>query len=542
MMNNSVLKKLLNTEVSIMHKINHPNIMHLYDYFETENNYYLVINYCNKGDLETYFQKQKIKFLDERDAIQVLKQIMNGFVELRRYKVMHRDLKLSNIFMHNDRIVIGDFGLAKTGKEMSCTKLGTPLMMAPELIEGTREYSSKTDLWSIGIVFYQLLFGKVPFFGLSLNEVYAEIDKKSGENLKFPSCNPVSKQTQNLLKSLLQKDPIKRIEWKDFFYSEVFCPQINQMVSSNSMRSLQSVDIENPNQISHYTSSPTKTYRNITVSSTTISNRSNQTKGSDMINCNIRSSELIQPKKVDNSPVKNRSIIVMSDVIKSLTKDELIQENSYRYCHELNKINFLVNTCRRAINYITSKNAKMECAQFILPAIVGMFSLSYLLCTEMYMALLARENIYELYDFKELYSSERYEYLIDYFSKQIQKLKVFKKKMVENSEFCALLTNYQLMDWLDDTLGETDIKTLLVLSSKGIFTYFFCENNDSEHMDHELLSVSVFIALSLKLREMFPYWIATKKFKWENFVINYENMENQKLLSIIKIAIDNESK
>ena len=147
--------------------------MHLYDYFETDNNYYLVINYCNKGDLETYLRQKKIKYLEEEEALEVLRQIMNGFVELRKYKVMHRDLKLSNIFLHNERVVIGDFGLAKTGKEMSGTKLGTPLMMAPELIEGAREYSSKTDLWSIGILFYQLLYGVVPFFGLSLHEVYA---------------------------------------------------------------------------------------------------------------------------------------------------------------------------------------------------------------------------------------------------------------------------------------------------------------------------------------------------------------------------------
>jgi len=205
-----------------MNKINHPNIMHLYDYFETDNNYYLVINYCNKGDLESYLRKKKIKFLEENEALEVLRQIMNGFMELRKYKVMHRDLKLSNIFLHNDKIVIGDFGLAKTGKEMSGTKLGTHLMMAPELIEGIREYSSKTDLWSIGILFYQLLFGNVPFFGLSLNEVYCDIQAKSGENLEFPDCNPISLKSQKLLRNLLQMDPDKRMDWKDFFYSEVF--------------------------------------------------------------------------------------------------------------------------------------------------------------------------------------------------------------------------------------------------------------------------------------------------------------------------------
>ena len=70
---NNVLKKLLNTEVSIMNKIRHPNIMHLYDYYETNNNFYLVINYCNKGDLESYMRKHRVKYLKEREAIKVMK-------------------------------------------------------------------------------------------------------------------------------------------------------------------------------------------------------------------------------------------------------------------------------------------------------------------------------------------------------------------------------------------------------------------------------------------------------------------------------------
>ena len=61
---------------------------------------------------------------------------MNGFIELRKYSIIHRDIKLSNIFIHDDRIIIGDFGLAKTGNEMANTTLGSPLTMAPEMISG----------------------------------------------------------------------------------------------------------------------------------------------------------------------------------------------------------------------------------------------------------------------------------------------------------------------------------------------------------------------------------------------------------------------
>lgn len=67
---------------------------------------------------------------------------------------MHRDIKLANIFVHQNKIVVGDFGFAKTGQEMAGTALGTPITMAPEMIIGETDYSSKADLWSIGVVFY----------------------------------------------------------------------------------------------------------------------------------------------------------------------------------------------------------------------------------------------------------------------------------------------------------------------------------------------------------------------------------------------------
>lgn len=73
---------------------------------------------------------------------------------------MHRDIKLANIFLHNDTVVIGDFGFAKQGYYQAQTILGTPLTMAPELLfKSQQSYTNKADLWSIGVVFYQMLFG-----------------------------------------------------------------------------------------------------------------------------------------------------------------------------------------------------------------------------------------------------------------------------------------------------------------------------------------------------------------------------------------------
>lgn len=85
--------------------------MHLFEFMETAHNYYLVIQYCNNGDLEAYIKK--MGNLSEDEAVYFLMQIMNGFRVLHQNKIMHRDVKLANLFLQNDKIVIGDFGFAK---------------------------------------------------------------------------------------------------------------------------------------------------------------------------------------------------------------------------------------------------------------------------------------------------------------------------------------------------------------------------------------------------------------------------------------------
>lgn len=213
--------KLFQTEVEVMSKINSPNTLHLFEFIETANNYYLVIQYCNNGDLEKYVQK--VGRLPEEQAVYFLMQIMNGFQVLHGNKVMHRDFKLANIFLHDDTVVIGDFGFAKKGVEVTKTKLGTPITMAPEMLLGNGgEYTNKTDLWSIGIVFYQLLFGRIPFDVRNYDELKEKVQTQSGANLRFSPDVPISAEAKSLLKALLQPNPKNRIEWTEFFNHKLF--------------------------------------------------------------------------------------------------------------------------------------------------------------------------------------------------------------------------------------------------------------------------------------------------------------------------------
>ena len=213
--------KLFQTEVEVMTKINSPNIMHLYEFIETANNYYLVIQYCNNGDLEKYLAKHGK--LPEDQAVYFLMQIMNGFQTLNFHKIMHRDIKLANVFLNDDTIVIGDFGFAKKGVDVTKTKLGTPITMAPEMLNGNgSEYTNKADLWSIGIVFYQLLFGRIPFEVRNYDELKEKVQSQSGANLRFPPEIPISAEAKSILRQLLQSNPAERIEWNEFFQHKLF--------------------------------------------------------------------------------------------------------------------------------------------------------------------------------------------------------------------------------------------------------------------------------------------------------------------------------
>jgi serine/threonine protein kinase len=164
------------------------------------------------------------KYLDETEAVFYLKQIMAGFMELHSLKIMHRDFKLANIFMHQGSLIIGDFGFAKAGAEIAKTRLGTPYNMAPEILfsSGYTPYTNLTDIWSIGVVYFQMLYGNLPFPAYQLEELKQKVRKYSGDKLIFPTSPKISDESKDLLRHMLQFDPTKRITWKQFFTHKIF--------------------------------------------------------------------------------------------------------------------------------------------------------------------------------------------------------------------------------------------------------------------------------------------------------------------------------
>ena len=216
----------LKSELYIMNKIKHPNVMHCKEFYESDHHYYILMEYCNKGTLE-FLRSSKRKDYSEKESMTYMRQIMEGFKILRKYKVIHRDVKLENLLLHEDVLKISDFGVAKLGKDHARTKMvGTVLTMAPELMnvydtdELDENYCSKVDLWSIGIVYFEILFGECPFYGAYIGEMMSNMKKNSGEKLELP--RKVSREIEDLLKRLLVYNSKDRIEWDEFFKHPAF--------------------------------------------------------------------------------------------------------------------------------------------------------------------------------------------------------------------------------------------------------------------------------------------------------------------------------
>jgi serine/threonine protein kinase len=212
------LQELFNKEVDIMRMIVHPKIIRLREKLQSGNNYYLVLDYCEDGDLKQYLERN-IR-MPEGDALEALKQISLGFRELHRLGIMHRDFKPANVFIHKGNFIIGDLGMAKQSSTTQ-TKVGTPITMAPEVSEamalgGQRIYDSTVDLFSLGVTFYYMLYGVWPWKPDNYLAYYMKT--QVGDKLPFPAGDDnVSEFTKKLLRGMIALKET-RLDWPTFFF------------------------------------------------------------------------------------------------------------------------------------------------------------------------------------------------------------------------------------------------------------------------------------------------------------------------------------
>ena len=217
---NDYILSLLKNEILVMKKLVHPNIVQLYEVCITNNNIYIMTEFCNEGDLSGYLKSKKS--LTENEAIRIMGDIVNGFKEMCKHGAIHRDMKPANVFIHNGTFKLGDFGFAKgfTSYEqaMSVSLVGTPMYMSPQCLQ-RQSYTSKNDIWSIGVIFYEMLVGKTPWPAMNHLELLHSITKRK---VVFPPNVQVSKLSKEFIIKALQVKEEHRWSWAEIFSHPLF--------------------------------------------------------------------------------------------------------------------------------------------------------------------------------------------------------------------------------------------------------------------------------------------------------------------------------
>ncbi|WCJ22524.1 Serine/threonine-protein kinase ATG1a [Euphorbia peplus] len=234
-------------EISILSTINHPNIIRLFDSIQTEDKIFLVLEYCDGGDLADYINRRGK--VSEDVARHFMRQIAAGLQVLHEKHLIHRDLKPQNLLLSSleatPQLKIGDFGFARslTPEDLAATLCGSPLYMAPEIIQNLK-YDAKADLWSVGAILFQLVTGKLPFHGNTQYQLFQNI--LASTELQFPegALEDLHPDCVDLCRSLLHRNPVERLSFMEFF-NHKFLKEARSMlhVDKSSLREeLKSVD------------------------------------------------------------------------------------------------------------------------------------------------------------------------------------------------------------------------------------------------------------------------------------------------------------
>ena len=197
------LDKFVKNEINSLKKTNlvkNPNIIKFIEILRSSNNTYFIYEYCNGGTLEQMMKKKKR--YKEREALKIFAQLLTAMKTLVTMDIIHRDVKPENILFHDDVIKLGDFGfctkLAKGRKER--TRVGSPIYMAPEILFD-KPYDNRCDIYSLGVLLYEMLFARAPYESNSLPDLKMQINRG---RYRFPAYqNKISKSTENLIRRLL---------------------------------------------------------------------------------------------------------------------------------------------------------------------------------------------------------------------------------------------------------------------------------------------------------------------------------------------------
>ena len=214
-----------NREISLMKKCYCDNSVEIYGSFDTEKEFIIAMELC---DNTLFYELAKTKNgFNEKEIKDILLQLNNVFRKLNDNNIVHRDIKLHNILVKyiNEektkfKVLLSDYGVSNQLNNITQkykTFAGTKIIMAPEILKG-EEYNNKCDLWSLGIIIYQLYTKNIPYSGEVDNAILKQI-KDLGQSILDKIKD---KQLKDLLSKLLVEEPEKRISWEEYFEHNFF--------------------------------------------------------------------------------------------------------------------------------------------------------------------------------------------------------------------------------------------------------------------------------------------------------------------------------
>jgi serine/threonine protein kinase len=196
----------MNREIEIMYILNHPHCLRLKNHFEDDNNFYLVMPLATKGQL--YRILRKFKKFDERTAAQILRETISALQYLHSFNppIIHRDIKPENLLLNEGgRILLADFGWSNfSDGGIRKTFCGTPEYIAPEMLS-KKGHDTRVDIWSVGVLMFELLSGYSPFVAKNNQELYQNIRR-----LKIQWPKDMQPLAKNLIGKILKLNPLDR--------------------------------------------------------------------------------------------------------------------------------------------------------------------------------------------------------------------------------------------------------------------------------------------------------------------------------------------
>ena len=204
-------KNSIKNEIYILNQLNHENIMKLYDIINTPKYFYLILEYINGISLLDYINKNPNKRIDENICQKIFYQITKAMDYCAKKNIFHRDIKLENILLtKNDTVKSIDLGFAikcNNKNEFQNFFCGTLYYMSPEIINKKKYLPYYSDIWSLGVLLYTMIFGKFPF---NANNNEDLLDLINEGKIEFPNDVKTSNEVKNLIKRIIVVEPCKR--------------------------------------------------------------------------------------------------------------------------------------------------------------------------------------------------------------------------------------------------------------------------------------------------------------------------------------------